>query len=124
MWARGVARRRPRGARCNASFLTAFLQMEIRKEAGDESSRPDDKRNQLLRSGYITARGGRVLAEKWNWIFAGGRGGRERDWSRIGDVALKAHEPVSKNYVSYKDVVETYQAIRGGVSSRGRCLAV
>jgi hypothetical protein len=98
--------------------------MEIRKEAGDESSRPDDKRNQLLRSGYITARGGRVLAEKWNWIFAGGRGGRERDWSRIGDVALKAHEPVSKNYVSYKDVVETYQAIRGGVSSRGRCLAV
>ena len=39
-------------------------------------------------------------------------------------MALKAHEPVSKNYVSYKDVVETYQAIRGGVSSRGRCLAV
>ena len=41
----------------------------------------------------------------------------------IDDVALKAREPASKNDVSYKDVVDTYQAICGRVSSRGRCAA-
>lgn len=33
----------------------------------------------------------------------------------IDDVALKAQESASKNDVSYQDVVETYQAIRGRV---------
>ena len=41
----------------------------------------------------------------------------------IDDAAVKAHESESKNDVSYKDVVETYQAIRGRVSSRGTCVA-
>jgi CBS domain-containing protein len=41
----------------------------------------------------------------------------------INDVALKAHEPPSKNDVSYRDVVDTYQAIRGRVASHRRCAA-
>jgi len=41
----------------------------------------------------------------------------------IDDVALKAHEPASHKDVSNQDVIDTYQAIRGHVSSRGRCAA-
>jgi len=41
----------------------------------------------------------------------------------IDDLAVKARDTPSKDDVSYKDVIDTYQAIRGRVASSGRCAA-